>query len=58
MENRLSISKELLKQDGLQITAIDDYELRYLTTLQDNIFGKDNHISVTVLVQKVRWKVC
>ena len=50
MENRLSISKELLKQDGLQITAIDDYELRYLTPLQDNIFGKDNHIStVTVL---------
>jgi len=50
MENRLSISKELLKQDGLQITAIDDYELRYLTPLQDKIFGKENHIStVTVL---------
>lgn len=50
MENRLSISKELLKQDGLQITAIDDYELRYLTPLQDSVFGKDNHIStITVL---------
>ena len=50
MENRLSISKELLKQDGLQITAIDDFELRYLTALQDKIFGKSNHLStITVL---------
>ena len=50
MENRLSISKELLKQDGLQITAIDDFELRYLTALQDKIYGKSNHLStITVL---------
>mgnify|MGYP001174342300 FL=1 len=50
MENRLSISKELLKEDGLQITAIDDFELRYLTALQDKIYGKSNHLStITVL---------
>ena len=45
MENRLSISKYFLKDDGINVTAIDDVEMRYLTTLLDDIFEKDNYIT-------------
>lgn len=45
IENRLRISKELLKNDGINITAIDDIELRYLTDLQDNVFEKENYVT-------------
>jgi adenine-specific DNA-methyltransferase len=45
MENRLSISKCFLKDGGINVTAIDDVELRYLTTLLDDVFEKDNYIT-------------
>ncbi len=45
MENRLSISKYFLKDSGINITAIDDVELRYLITLLDDVFEKDNYIT-------------
>ncbi len=48
MENRLSISKKLLKRDGINITAIDDIELRNLTLLQDEIFGIENYITTII----------
>jgi len=46
MSNRLEVSKSFLTQNGINITAIDDVELRYLITTQDQVFGSDNYISV------------
>jgi len=34
-----------LKDGGINVTAIDDVELRYLTALLDDIFEKDNYVS-------------
>jgi len=45
IHNRMILSKNLLRDDGINITAIDDIELRYLISLQDDIFGKDNYIT-------------
>ena len=50
MRNRLEISKELLRDDGLIVIAIDDEEQAYLAVLCDEVFGKVNHIG-TVIVQ-------
>lgn len=45
ISNRLDISKILLSENGINITAIDDIELRYLICILDNAFGKENFIS-------------
>ncbi len=50
MRNRLEAAKELLRDDGLIIIAIDDEEQAYLAVLCDEVFGKVNHIG-TVIVQ-------
>ena len=50
MRNRLEVAKELLRDDGLIMIAIDDEEQAYLAVLCDEIFGKENHIG-TVIVQ-------
>ena len=46
MKNRLETSKRLLKDDGFIIIAIDHTELFYLGTLVDEIFGRENFISI------------
>lgn len=46
MKNRLVVSKRLLKNDGFIVIAIDHTELFYLGVLADEIFGRDNFISV------------
>ncbi len=45
MENRLRLSRHFLKDNGINITTIDDTELRYLTSLLDDVFGRDNYIT-------------
>ena len=50
IRNRLEIAKELLRDDGLIIIAIDDEEQAYLAVLCDEVFSKANHIG-TVIVQ-------
>ena len=50
MRNRLEIAKDLLRDDGLIIIAIDDEEQAYLAVLCDEVFGRVNHIG-TVIVQ-------
>ncbi len=50
VRNRLEIAKNLLRDDGLIIIAIDDEEQAYLAVLCDEIFGRLNHIG-TVIVQ-------
>ena len=50
IRNRLEIAKDLLRDDGLIVIAIDDEEQAYLAVLCDEVFGKVNHIG-TVIVQ-------
>ena len=50
MKNRLDIAKELLKDDGFIAISIDNYELLYLGTLADEVFGRENRISVLTVV--------
>ncbi len=50
MRNRLEIAKDLLRDDGLIVIAIDDEEQAYLAVLCDEVFGRVNHIG-TVIVQ-------
>tara|TARA_Y100000588_G_scaffold57131_1_gene55025 strand:- start:5008 stop:6969 length:1962 start_codon:yes stop_codon:yes gene_type:complete len=50
MKNRLIIGKDLLKSDGFIAIAIDHYELGYLITLADEIFGKENRIGIVSVV--------
>lgn len=45
ISDRVSISKNLMKYDSFNITAIDDVELRYLTSLLDNEFHLENYIT-------------
>ncbi len=46
MKNRLDISKRLLCDDGFIVVAIDHAELFYLGGLADEIFGRENFISI------------
>jgi adenine-specific DNA-methyltransferase len=46
MKNRLELSKQLLRNDGFIVIAIDHNELYYLGVLADEIFGRDNFISI------------
>ena len=50
IRNRLEIAKNLLRDDGLIVIAIDDEEQAYLAVLCDEVFGRINHIG-TVIVQ-------
>ncbi len=50
MRNRLELAKDLLRDDGLIIIAIDDEEQAYLAVLCDEVFGRVNHMG-TVIVQ-------
>ena len=46
MKNRLELSKQLLSNDGFLVLAIDHAELFYLGVLVDEIFGRENFISI------------
>lgn len=47
MENRISLSKKFLRNDGVFIMAIDDYELINLSQLADSIFlGYDRNMVI------------
>ncbi len=45
IRNRTDISKQFLGGDGLSITSIDDVELRYVTAIFDQTFGRENYIT-------------
>lgn len=51
MKNRLETAKEFLREDGFIAIAIDHFELGYLITLGDEIFGRDNRIGIISIVQ-------
>jgi len=50
MRNRMEATKDLLKDEGLFVTAIDHYELFYLGVLADEIFGRENRMGVIAAV--------
>ena len=52
MKNRLEVAKKLLKEDGFIAMAIDHYELFYLGSLVDEIFGKENRLGVITVIHK------
>ena len=50
MKNRLEVAKKLLKEDGFIAIAIDHYELFYLGSLADEIFGRENRLGIITVV--------
>lgn len=52
MNHRLRISKDLLKDSGFIVCAIDHYELFTLGVLMDKIFGEQNRIGIVTVVHK------
>jgi adenine-specific DNA-methyltransferase len=50
MKNRLNISRDFLRNDGFIAIAIDHYELGYLITLTDEIFGQENRLGIISVV--------
>ena len=45
MKNRLTVARELLKDDGVIFVQCDDNEQAYLKVLMDEVFGRENFIS-------------
>jgi adenine-specific DNA-methyltransferase len=54
MNERLNLSKKLLKKDGVLICAIDENELATLTLLLEEIFGLDYRIDTICIVHNPR----
>lgn len=52
MKNRIEVSKELLRKDGVLAIAIDDEEQAYLKVLCDGIFNRENHIGTLIVQSK------
>jgi adenine-specific DNA-methyltransferase len=44
MENRLSLTKELMRDDGVIFVSIDDHEVTQLKMLMNVIFGEENFV--------------
>lgn len=45
MKNRLTIARELLRNDGVVFVSLDDKEAHYCKILMDDIFGRENFIA-------------
>lgn len=52
IRNRLEIAKDLLRDDGLIVVAIDDEEQAYLAVLCDEVFGRANHIGTSLFIME------
>lgn len=49
MKNRLEVARTLLKDDGTIFVQCDDNEQAYLKVLMDDVFKKENFISIVAL---------
>lgn len=49
MKNRLEVARDLLRDDGSIFVNIDDKEYSYLSILLDEVFGKENFISLVTV---------
>ncbi len=54
MKRRLSLSKALLKEDGIIVVTIDDYEVFGLGLLLDDVFGENNRIGALIVENNPR----
>lgn len=54
MHKRLKLAKTLLKDSGIIVVAIDDYELFTLGLLMDDIFNENNKIGVIAIENNPR----
>ena len=54
MENRLNVTKALLKDTGLLEVAVDDYENKTLNLLLDNLYQKENFLANITVVHNPR----
>ncbi|EHB5051902.1 site-specific DNA-methyltransferase, partial [Enterococcus faecalis] len=52
IRNRLLISRELLSDTGIIALHCDDNEIGYVTVLLDELFGRDNLISIFPRITK------
>jgi len=52
MAKRLRLAKKLLKNDGILIATIDDYEIHTLGLLLDQIFGENNRLANVSVMNK------
>ena len=50
MKNRLEAARELLRDDGVIFVQCDDNEQAYLKALMDEVFGRENFVSNSVVV--------
>ena len=49
MYTRLKIAKDLLKEDGIIVVTIDDYEIENTLKLLNEIYGEDNNLGVVTV---------
>jgi len=54
MFKRLKLARNLLKDNGVIICTIDDYEIHSLGLLMDEIFGEKNRMSILVIESNPR----
>ena len=52
MYPRLSLARDLLRDDGVIFISIDDHELRNLLSICDSIFGEENRVAIFTWVKK------
>jgi adenine-specific DNA-methyltransferase len=52
MYKRLLLARHLLKDNGVIVVAIDDYELNQLGLIMNEIFGENNRLGIIVVVNK------
>lgn len=49
MSSRLKIARVLLKENGILILTIDDYEIQNILMILNEIFGEDNRLGTVVI---------
>ncbi len=52
MQRRLQVAKRLLKDTGIIMVTIDDYEAHTLRLLMDELFGEQNRLGTITIVNK------
>jgi adenine-specific DNA-methyltransferase len=54
MKNRIEVAKDLLREDGVLVVTIDDYEYAHLKLLCDEVFDRGNYVGTIVIQSNPR----
>jgi adenine-specific DNA-methyltransferase len=54
MKSRLEVAKDLLREDGVVVVTIDDYEFAHLKLLCDEVFDRGNYVGTIVIQSNPR----